>query len=109
MFNPTEPYSQLRKLAQSITYSSTKLLPTWKKLLATLKLAVRTMPRDVATRWNSTFVMLNFALEYRRAVDGMTGDRSLDLRQLELDDEEWELARELRDVLKVSDCHIGHG
>lgn len=28
----------------------------------------------------------------------------MDLRALELDDEEWELAAQLRDVLKVSDA-----
>lgn len=48
--------------------------------------------------------MLHFALTYRRAVDQMTGDRTMDLRALELDDEEWELAAQLRDVLKVSDA-----
>lgn len=45
--------------------------------------------------------MLEFALEYRQAVDKFTGDRDLDLRRLELDDEEWELASQLRDVLKI--------
>lgn len=74
----------------------------WRKLVAALKLVVRNMPRDVATRWNSTFTMLDFALKYREAVDQMTSDRMADLRALELDDEEWALAEQLRDVLKVS-------
>lgn len=46
--------------------------------------------------------MLDFAVAYRQAVDQMTGDRTMDLRALELDDEEWELVTQLRDVLKVS-------
>lgn len=94
---------QLRKLANSMVNSSTKLLPAWKTLLASLKLAVRTMPRDVATRWNSTFEMLNFALSYRVAIDKMTDDRALDLRRLELREEEWKLVEQLCDVLKVRD------
>lgn len=92
---------QLRKLANSIINSSTKLLPAWKKLLAALRLAVRTMPRDVATRWNSTFGMLEFALTYREAIDKLTDDRTLKLRALELAKEEWQLVEQLRDVLKV--------
>lgn len=60
------------------------------------------MPRDVATRWNSTFVLLKFALEYREAIDLFTADKGNDVRQYEMDDEEWEIAEELRDVLQVS-------
>ena len=57
----------------------------WKRLLKSLKLVVRTMPRDVVTRWNSTYRMLDFALKYREAIDQITGDRSAELRKLELD------------------------
>jgi len=59
------------------------------------------MPRDVTTRWNSTFDMLDFAIEYRKALQLTTSDLDLNLRQYELSREEWALARQLRDVLKV--------
>jgi hypothetical protein len=42
------------------------------------------MPRDVTTRWNSTYDMLKFALEYRKAIDILTADRQNDLRNYEL-------------------------
>jgi hypothetical protein len=58
------------------------------------------MPRDVATRWNSTFDMLDYALAHREAVDQVTQRR--DLRKYELGDEEWDLLTELRDILKAS-------
>lgn len=63
------------------------------------------MPRDVATRWNSTFDMLDYALEHRKAVDNVTQRRDLGLRKYELADREWEIVKQLRDVLKVCICH----
>jgi hypothetical protein len=57
------------------------------------------MPRDVATRWNSTYEMLAFALQYRQAIDEITVDR--DMRKYELLEEEWALVQELCDVLAV--------
>jgi hypothetical protein len=59
------------------------------------------MPRDVATRWNSTFDMLNFAIDYRAAIDAITSNRDLNLRKYELEDNEWVIAVNLRDTLKV--------
>ena len=66
-----------------------------------MKLAIRVMPRDVATRWNSTFILLRFALEYREAIDQFTADKGNEVREYELDQDEWEIAGQLRDVLKV--------
>ncbi|KIL60458.1 hypothetical protein M378DRAFT_45632, partial [Amanita muscaria Koide BX008] len=57
--------SKLRKLAYKIVNSSTILLPAWKSTLRGLGLRERLMPCDVATRWNSTFDMLDFAIQYR--------------------------------------------
>ena len=64
------------------------------------------MPRDVRTRWNSTYDMLKFAYKYREVVDKITSERSLKLRKFELSEGEWDLVKELRDCLKVraSDC-----
>jgi hypothetical protein len=56
--------SQLCKLAFRIVHSSTVLLPAWKVLLEELELKVRVMPWDISTQWNSTFDMLDFAIEY---------------------------------------------
>jgi hypothetical protein len=58
------------------------------------------MPRDVATRWNLTFDMLDFAVEHITAINILTADRKL--RDYELSEGDWGIARQLRDVLKVS-------
>ncbi|EJD32857.1 hypothetical protein AURDEDRAFT_49515, partial [Auricularia subglabra TFB-10046 SS5] len=67
---------KLRKLAFKLVNSSTKLLPLWKDIVKELKRSERIMPRDVKNRWNSTFDMLDFALDYRPAIDKITGNRS---------------------------------
>jgi len=60
------------------------------------------MPRDVATRWNSTFDMLHFAIEYRPALDKITAKWENNLRSFELSGEEWKIASDLHDALEVS-------
>ena len=59
------------------------------------------MPCDVATRWNSTYDMLEFAAEYRAALNVMTADRDMNLRKFELSKKEWSMASELCEVLRV--------
>lgn len=95
---------QLRKLAYKIIHSSTIVLPAWRQILADLRKSATLMPRDVATRWNSTYDMLDYAIEHRKAVDTVTQRRDLGLRKFELADHEWEIVKQLRDVLKV--CHV---
>jgi hypothetical protein len=63
------------------------------------------MPRDVPTRWNSTFDMLSFAIDYRAAINTVTSNRDLNLRKYELEDDEWVIAENLRDTLKVCIFH----
>lgn len=64
------------------------------------------MPRDVSTRWNSTFDMLQFAVKYREALDRMTSDKKNDLRAYEMDRQDWAIAAQLSNVLEVScDSH----
>ena len=52
--------------------------------------AYQLMPRDIKTRWNSTYDMLNFAVEHRDAINVMTSDRS-----------EWTMIEQLRDILQA--------
>ena len=45
--------------------------------------------------------MLDFAVKRREAVSKVTQDLKNGLRKYELTEEEWEIAEQLRDVLKV--------
>ena len=45
--------------------------------------------------------MLNFAVEHIEAINTITGDRNMKLRQYELSEDDWDTAHKLRDVLKV--------
>ena len=94
-------FFQLRGVSFAIKNSSTLALPQWYKVLESLGLKPRMMPRDVSTRWNSTFDMLEFALEYRAALNTMTDDRDMKLRKFELSKKEWGMASELCKALQV--------
>ena len=59
------------------------------------------MPRDVRNRWNSTYDMLRFAYAYSEPINKITGDRSMKIRQYEINDQEWTIVEQLRDCLKV--------
>lgn len=91
---------QLRALTNAIKSSSTIILPYWLAKLEELGLRVRMMPRDVSTRWNSTFDMLKFAINYHAAI-AVTSNHEFNLRKYELADEEWAIAVNLRDTLKA--------
>ncbi|KAH9975669.1 hypothetical protein BGW80DRAFT_1119040, partial [Lactifluus volemus] len=65
--------------------SPTILLPEWRKTIKQLAtdaddpkkaLVDRIMPRDVATRWNSTYDMLKFAKSYQDPINQMTDSHS---------------------------------
>ncbi|KAI0359341.1 hypothetical protein OH77DRAFT_1472574 [Trametes cingulata] len=96
--------TKLRMFASKVVHSSTILLPAYKAEVARLKMPEKLIPRDVSTRWNSTFDMLKVGIEYRRVVDTMCADRELGLRKYELSSREWTIATQLADVLKLTDA-----
>jgi len=46
--------------------------------------------------------MMRFVLKYRVPIDSITADKSLKLRQFELDNEDWKIIGDLVSVLEVS-------
>jgi len=78
------------------------LLPAWKDLLGKLNMTTQNIPYDMATRWNSTFDMLDFALEYQKAIKAMVSDPDHGLSQNAMSLQEWKIVVQLCDVLKVS-------
>ncbi|KAL1711435.1 hypothetical protein EV715DRAFT_174506, partial [Schizophyllum commune] len=94
---------QLRKLAFKIINSSTILLPAWKETLEKLNMKIRFLPRDVRTRWNSTYDMLVSALLHRDAIDQMFRKEEVlkEIEAFELSRHEWRCAEQLRDALEV--------
>ena len=73
----------------------------WREACLAYSLHARLIPRDVKTRWNSTYDMLKIALEYCEVVDDITANKSLKLQKYELDDEDWDILNDLLCVLKV--------
>ena len=65
------------------------------------------IPHDVRTRWNATYDMLDFAYKYKTAINEITDMREMKLRQYEIEAHEWEIIRQLRDLLKVSSSCSG--
>ena len=91
----------MRKVSFAIKNSTTIILPYWFSVLRDLNKAEKKMPHDVATRWNSTFDMLDFAVEHITVINTINVDRDMKLRKYELSEADWGIARELKDVLKV--------
>jgi hypothetical protein len=60
------------------------------------------MPQDITTQWNSTFDLLEYALNHGKAIEMVIQCKQLGLRKYELGDEEWKLVEQLHDVLKAS-------
>lgn len=60
------------------------------------------MPRDVTIWWNSTYDMLVFSNKYFETLNIITGDRNMKLQKFEMSKEEWTVAKQLQEVLKVS-------
>jgi hypothetical protein len=93
---------QVRQLAFAIIHSTTIALPAWRRTCAELGLRKRLIPRDVVTRWNSTYDMMRFVLTYRTAIDQITADKVLKLRRYELDNDDWVVIEDLVSVLEVN-------
>lgn len=49
--------------------------------------------------------MLDSANEYQAAIDSLTSNKAMGMRKCELSEEEFGIAEELRDVLRVSHKH----
>ena len=64
------------------------------------------MLHDVSTRWNSTYDMLCFVVEYRKAIEVLTLEQKNNLHQFKLDEEEWGVAAELMNMLEVCDASV---
>ncbi|KAG2744007.1 hypothetical protein P692DRAFT_20704388, partial [Suillus brevipes Sb2] len=70
---------KLRKLAYKVIHSTTIVLPAWRKILEDLQAPITLMPRNILTCWNSTFDMLDYAIEHQEAIDTVTQCRDLGL------------------------------
>lgn len=84
--------------------SPTLLLPQWHALLeqdAPCAFHGRSLPRDVSTRWNSTYDHLVAFLQLQVYVDKFASVREHGLREFELTEEEWDCLRQLVRVLQV--------
>jgi hypothetical protein len=92
---------QARKISFKIINSPTLLLPRWREQVSNTKFKNRVLPRDVATRWNSTYDMLAAFMEMRDSVSQFLDRSSNGLADLLLTDEEWDVIEGLVSALKV--------
>lgn len=77
------------------------MLLAWHDILRKLRMSITYLLRDVATCWNSTFDMLEYALKHWMAVDKVTQQHEPVLWKFELTDQEWLVVEQLHNILKV--------
>ncbi|KAJ3964259.1 hypothetical protein EV361DRAFT_774579, partial [Lentinula raphanica] len=92
-----------RKISFAIIHSTTKLLPRWREQVLDTEFEDQVLPRDVATRWNSTYDMLAAFLRMKEHVIKFVDSSSNELLAYILEDEEWEAIQDLVSVLKLLD------
>jgi hypothetical protein len=92
---------QLRKLAYAIKNSSTLALLEWFHILDDLSLDACMILHDVHTHWNATYNMLDFAYDYKEAINQITDRCKMKLQDYEIELHEWDIIRQLRDILSV--------
>ncbi|KAJ7199162.1 hypothetical protein GGX14DRAFT_373319, partial [Mycena pura] len=90
----------IRNIANKTINSPTRLLPKWEEAVTIASLPMRRIPRDVKTRWNSTYDMILFVLKYQRAYKVYTSDESSGLGHYVLSSLEWRVLEDLRDYFK---------
>ena len=95
-------FAQVRKFLFAIVHSTTIALPAWREACVAHSLCACLIPRDIKTRWNSTYDMLKVMLKYCEVIDNIMANKSLKLQKFELDDEDWTIVKDLLCMLKVS-------
>ncbi|KAJ3830446.1 hypothetical protein F5880DRAFT_1468533, partial [Lentinula raphanica] len=89
-----------RKISFKIIHSTTILLPKWWEQVAGTQFEGQILPRDVATRWNSTFDMLAAFIRLKEPITEFLDRSSNGLAEYALDNEEWEAIEGLVSILK---------
>jgi hypothetical protein len=92
---------QLCKLAYAIKNSSTLALSEWFRILDELSLDACMLLCNVRTHWNATYDMLDFAYKYKDAINQITDRCNMKLRDYEIEPHEWDIIKQLWDVLGV--------
>ncbi|KAJ3831396.1 hypothetical protein F5878DRAFT_549610, partial [Lentinula raphanica] len=99
-FASLPPRCQTRKVSFKIIHSTTLLLPRWREQVAGTEFDGQVIPRDVATRWNSTFDMLTAFLRLKEHIVQFLDRSSNGLSDYALDEEEWDAIKDLVSILK---------
>jgi len=95
---PTKPLTKLRRVVSSIR-SSPQRRETFNGQCNSAGKTPKCLILDVRTRWNSTLMMIERALEYKDIID-VTTSVIRELRLLTIEEEEWKLLSELTELLK---------
>jgi hypothetical protein len=92
---------KVRKLSFAIIHSTTIALPAWCNTCVSNLCPICLISHDVKTWWNSTYDMLKVAHDYCVVIDDITANKVLKPWKYKLDDEDWDIIKDLLQVLKV--------
>ncbi|EKM48404.1 uncharacterized protein PHACADRAFT_52497, partial [Phanerochaete carnosa HHB-10118-sp] len=97
-----DPIATLRSLIRAIRASALRR-QHFMQILVNMDMAILQLLKDIETRWSSTYLMIDWAILLREAIEQfLYGSEFAELRKYSMNNEEWKALEVFHEILQVS-------